>query len=347
MRVIDASNVNDAWPQAIRLISQIGVSSDSRAGGVLVAPEPVTTVYHRPWECVLFDPVRNSNPMFSLHEALWMLAGRDDARWLDHLVSDFSSRFAQDDGRMHGAYGKRWLDWFGDPLATEGENGLRYNQLNAVVHLLNKNPLDRQAVIQMWDATEDLGVPGLRDRPCNTHIYLRADRPGAGGRPLLDMTVCCRSNDIVFGCYGANAVHFSILQQYLALRIGCGIGTYTQVSNNWHIYASSQDKVDLRSAELSATRPYPGHVPLTEDVSTLDDEIRWYVRSLWELEDDAPELLLLRSSLLRETAFPMSRVALAHRAGHRSVALAWAEQVRAPDWQRATLEWLARRRRSA
>ena len=41
----------------------------------------------------------------------------------------------------------------------------------------------------------------------------------------LQMTVHCRSNDIIWGTYGANAVHFSILQEYVAARIGVDLGT--------------------------------------------------------------------------------------------------------------------------
>ena len=61
---------------------------------------------------------------------------------------------------------------------------------------------------------------------------------------LLDMTVCCRSNDVVWGAYGANAVHFSVLQEYMAARIGVAVGTYTQFSNNFHVYTNVLDKLD-------------------------------------------------------------------------------------------------------
>lgn len=53
---------------------------------------------------------------------------------------------------------------------------------------------------------------------------------------VLDLTVCCRSNDAIWGAHGANAVHFSILQEYLAARIGVGVGKLYQLSNNYHGY---------------------------------------------------------------------------------------------------------------
>ena len=94
MEVIHARNVNDAWPQAIHLVADAGVMQETRAGSAMVVPHPVATVYAKPAERVLFDPVRDANPIFHHFEALWMLAGRDDADWLDRFVSDFSARFA-------------------------------------------------------------------------------------------------------------------------------------------------------------------------------------------------------------------------------------------------------------
>ena len=89
----------------------------------------------------------------------------------------------------------------------------------------------------MWDAWEDLDRKG-KDVPCNMIATVQRDSEGA-----LDLTVFCRSNDIIWGCYGANAVHFSFLLEYLARRIGCPVGTYHQVSVNWHAYVDTLEKL--------------------------------------------------------------------------------------------------------
>lgn len=60
MKVIEAVNVNDAYAQGLRYICEQGELQGSRAGEVLVAPTPVSVVYSRPWECVLFDPSRDA-----------------------------------------------------------------------------------------------------------------------------------------------------------------------------------------------------------------------------------------------------------------------------------------------
>jgi hypothetical protein len=59
----------------------------------------------------------------------------------------------------------------------------------------------------------------------------------------LDMVVFNRSNDVVWGAYGANAVHFSFLLEYLARWIGCEVGTYSQISVNFHGYTKTLEKV--------------------------------------------------------------------------------------------------------
>ena len=215
MHLIHATNVNDALPKGLRLLASLGREQDSRVGRVRVLPVPCTTVYAQPQERVLFWPARDANPFFHLFEALWILGGRNDIAFPQRFNKRFSA-YSDDGITQHAAYGKRWRSWFGT------------DQLEKAVQLLAANPDDRRVVIQMWDV-EDLGHGGV-DVPCNTHIYLRVLDD------VLDLTICCRSNDIIWGAYGANAVHFSVLQEYLAARLGLGIGTLYQISNNFHAY---------------------------------------------------------------------------------------------------------------
>ena len=50
------------------------------------------------------------------------------------------------------------------------------------------------------------------------------------------MTVCNRSNDIIWGMLGANTVHLSMLQEYMAARLRMEVGVMRQFSNNAHVY---------------------------------------------------------------------------------------------------------------
>jgi len=257
MRVILARNVQSAYFQGLNYLMNHGLQEESRAGPVLVSPTPVTTVYEKPRERVLLDPGRDANPFFHHFEALWMLAGRDDAAFLNRYVGDFGLRFAESDGVIHGAYGQRWRWHFG------------FDQLDVIVRKLTDEPETRQCVLTMWDPSKspaaalEAGSDDLcgswRDRPCNTHVFLRV-RGERGERSVghgnvedydervLDLTVCCRSNDVIWGAYGANAVHFGALQEYVAARVGVGVGRMYQVSNNYHAYVSTLAKVGLPDA---------------------------------------------------------------------------------------------------
>ena len=73
MHVIMVSGVNAAYAQGLRYICEHGELQNSRAGEVLVAPTPVTIVYERPQERVLFDPLRDANPVFHLMESISQL----------------------------------------------------------------------------------------------------------------------------------------------------------------------------------------------------------------------------------------------------------------------------------
>ena len=216
MQVVQGRNVNTVWIDGLWRLKTSGIREESRNGPVIVLPEPLTSVYERPWERVLFHPGRDANPFFHLMEALWMLDGGEDIAF----VADYNKRmkeFSDDGVTLNGAYGYRWRYHF------------EKDQLLYVIEMLSRDPTTRRAVLGMWDPLDDLGSSS-KDIPCNTHIYFRAHGH------LLDMTVCCRSNDAVWGAYGANVVHFSILHEAVARAAGFSQGRMYQISNNFHIY---------------------------------------------------------------------------------------------------------------
>lgn len=275
MKVIEARNVHFAFARALNLLSEIGVARDSRNGPVLQAPCPVTTVYERPWERVLFWPERDANPFLHLYESLWMLAGRRDIAPLVRYAKNFVN-YSDDGETMHGAYGARWRDHFSqyDPIHKEYDT---YDQLWQIAMTLKQDPTDRRCVLQMWDVSNDLGRNG-KDLPCNLTATFQI-----GVDDKLHMTVFCRSNDVVWGCYGANAVHFSFLLEYMALWIGVPMGTYTQVSVNWHGYVETLKP--FRNGLSNDPYPYEPHLdkyglrylPMTEPY-TGESSIRVHER---------------------------------------------------------------------
>ena len=232
MKIIQARNVHQALPKAVHLLQQYGVDRNSRVGPVKCAPWPVATVYEHPQERVVFWPQRDANPAFHLYESLWMLAGRHDLAPLLRYVKDFG-KFSDDGKTLSSAYGYEWRRAHDE------------DQLIVIAQRLRADPDDRRCVLSMWDPAYHLGAD-WKDVPCNTTAVFQRSLEGC-----LDLTVFCRSNDIVWGAYGANAVHFSVLQEYMATWIGCPIGRYTQVSVNWHAYPETLRPIEQLSREVT------------------------------------------------------------------------------------------------
>jgi thymidylate synthase len=177
---------------------------------------PITFCITNPRGRVLYCHQRKANPYFHVMETVWMFAGSKDATFLTPFNSNMN-QYMEPDGTIHGAYGHRWRNHF------------HRDQILWAIRTLQEDPESRQVVIGMYDPHKDHFLH-WKDRPCNTHIYFRIVN-GA-----LDMTVCNRSNDVVWGACGANVVHMTYLQELVASGLKIPMGTYWVMSNNIHIY---------------------------------------------------------------------------------------------------------------
>jgi len=113
MFVIRGENVNDVFLRGVDFFkSEVNYRTQSSRNGLTrEALEPVTTVYSKPWQRVLFNEDRDANPFFHLYEAIWMLGGCEDLRKLTHFNSGMAN-FSDDGLTLNGAYGYRWRDYF-------------------------------------------------------------------------------------------------------------------------------------------------------------------------------------------------------------------------------------------
>lgn len=336
MRTLTVRNAHQALPIALAILQQEGARRESRNGPVLQHPWPVATVYEKPLERVVFWPERDANPFFHLYESIWMIAGRNDVAPLVKYVKR-STDYSDDGKTLHGAYGHRWRYHFG------------VDQLERIAAALKANADDRRCMLQMWDAPSDLGRQG-RDFPCNTMATFQI---GTDGR--LNLVVFCRSNDIVWGCYGANIVQFSTLLEYMAVWIGCEPGNYTQISVNWHGYLTTiqpvQPLADMVLGNQHIGNPYGFtgdgrviHVGMPNDHMVLDEDIATLLKSV---DADFAVVPNMMSSWGRMVYL----VLLAHHAyknteGPRKYGVALEilkEANQRADWVVAAREWVLRR----
>lgn len=163
-------------------------------------------------------------------------------------------------------------------------------------------------------------------------------------RKYLDMTVFNRSNDLVWGMLGANVVHFSFLQEYIAAHLGVGVGVYNQVTNNLHVYLNNF-KPEEWLADVSY--PYPNShsapwrlMPLVSDHKTFDNEVSQFIECNYgSIVGDQ----VWKEPFLRDVARRACRAFFEHKSGNKERSLEWADKIAADDWRIACTEWIKRR----
>lgn len=323
MYVIKGANVNDIFVPAMQAIKSLGKEVSPRGMRTLEMPQPVTTTYLYPRERVLLISERDANPFFHLFESLWILAGRNDVEWL----SQFNSRMREysDDGKTYNApYGYRLRAEFG------------FDQIQNVIELLKTDPSTRRAVLQIWNCKKDLKES--LDIPCNDLVMFKVRDN------KLNMTVCNRSNDAIWGAYGANVVQFSMLQEYIANKIGMDVGVYNQVSDSLHVYP------DNPKWKVLSELPYRDNDFYKYDIQPYPlgaDHPLWDVDLKLFMEQAAPSYVgyidwqKYHTSFFRYVAIPMFKSWYHYK--HFGKGLIQAETIRATDWKAAAIQWLRKR----
>ena len=357
MHTIEALNVHEAAQQGIEYLLHSGLEEQSRNGPVLVAPGPVTTTYLNPREHILLSPTRDANPWLHIFDALWILDGGSDSAFLAYFAKNMAD-YSDDGVSSWGGYGHRLRNFFG------------HDQLEEIIAELKVNPTSRRCAFTMWNAWPMAGdydqnrhmnrdnpnlhdhdfhvaVSGGRDVPCNIGgvVDARGER--------LNLTIFNRSNDIIWGTYGANVVQFSLLLEYIAMRVGLPIGVYIQVSHNFHAYLEKASRVYLRNvaddcAELFDGEPLP--LPGTALEAGFDEDLRVFmswarhvIRVGKGVDEPGPQF---KTAFMQTVARPMFIAWTARKQKvHASNVDYWINVIQAPDWQRACREWVERRKK--
>ena len=357
MHTFDFDDVNEAFHELVERVHTSRIEMDhyeSRNGPAMRFPEPVIIAYRNPRKRVLFNLARDCNPFFHLYEAMWMLAGQHDVESVAYYASNIKN-YSDDGVILNGAYGHRW------------RRRANLDQLSILVKHLTDDPNSRRAVLQMWTIKSDLlkidhqfdtkMVDGSRtgfskDVCCNTNIYFSMRRslephPGAYAKdgvivvPItqrLDMTVCNRSNDLVWGLLGANYVHFSFLHEYMANCLGVNIGTYYHFSNDLHIYKNNWEPEEWLAEPLAIYPPFLAGMPLVDTLSRQEDfdrECLQLVKSHGAMTSSEP--------FLHNIVRPMCNAFKMHKQRNYKEALEWMSQVKSDDWQRAGTAWITKR----
>ena len=335
MLTIYARNVEEAW--AIFLLKMRNkaftdhytTTRNARGRATQEITYPVSTLYSVPEECWLLDPERDANPFFHVYEALWILAGLNDVDRPAFYAKQIRE-YSDDGSTLNGAYGYRMRHYFG------------HDQLRQVIDLLRAEPDTRRAVVSLFDP-KDITIT-TRDVPCNTTIYFKQ----LGGS--LNMTVCNRSNDAVWGCYGANAVHFSFLLQYVAGTLGLSVGHYVQVSDSLHVYVDGESSKVWERCLAAPLRLRQSYFPewkvsmpmlwYADPQALFDHEVAAFLRN----DDGTPRLNYnYQMPFFRDVVAPMFDAYMMHREGRTREAMERLLALPKYGWLVASYQWLKRR----
>lgn len=214
--VFEARTVNEAWMLAFnRLKEQAdkGYSAGSRDGAVVGEICDAAFCIQDPTRNVVSNSIRKMPIRYAIGELAWYLSG-------SNLVSDISK------------FATKWKDLSDNGVTNNSAYGWRifrkfgYDQWEYVKELLQKDPLTRQAVIHIKDASNK----PTKDTPCTVYLQFLM-REGK-----LNLSVHMRSNDIWMGV-PYDMFSFCFLQVKMAMELGVDIGEYTHYAGSLHMYA--------------------------------------------------------------------------------------------------------------
>src|SRR3990167_6330528 len=376
-------NVNEAFRGLVEGIHTGKIPTEvmaSRYGEVAVVEEPVIITYEKPLERVLFNQARDANCFFHLFEALWMLAGRNDVAPIAYYSSKIEE-FSDDGKTFNGSYGYRWRKAWTSRQIGSDERVDQLDLI--VNHLKAKPESRRAALQMWNVEDDLLKINDSKDVCCNLSVLFSIERGGCvacngrgyhrkttmertadgiiyppeqrqaicpicKGKPheqpcYLNMTVFNRSNDMIWGALGANIVHFSVLLEYMAARLGLEVGKYHQVTNNLHVYTNNwepekwlaDDQVDAYVSYSKSNR-----VPLISDPYTFEEELPRFVEHFSKQVYGARDY---REPFLHYVAQPMF-LAFSYRKDP-STAKLWLEHIKADDWRIAATNWIEKRQK--
>lgn len=171
---------------------------------------------------------RDTNIFFLLAEALWILVGRQDVKFLK-FFNNRMSEFSDDGINFHAPYGFRLRNY---GIASSKDDFIHsFDQVKAAIRMFENNHDDRRVVMSIWNPNLDLETTS-KDIPCNDMVMLKIRNN------KLVTTIANRSNDLHWGLT-TNVFQFSFITECMAAALGIELGTQTHNSQSLHVYTEN------------------------------------------------------------------------------------------------------------
>ena len=164
----------------------------------------------------------------------------------------------------------------------------------------------------------------------------------------LCLTIYNRSNDIIWGAYGANIVQFSMLLEYVAAKVGIPMGTYTQVSNSYHVYTEGPggllyNRLIAKYDYVSEPYDYVNNQVLMKrcQMDNFDSDLNYFF-SVYDANniETLAKMNNWQSDYFKELVIPMLRVYDVYKRDSPEAARAICHEIEADDWRKAAQDWM-------
>ncbi|PLA73424.1 thymidylate synthase [Hydrogenovibrio sp. SC-1] len=193
-------------------------------------------------------------------ELFWYLTGQNRLDFIVYYVGRHYVNESDDEETVRSGYGERLFNSSGS-----------INQVSNVIELLLRKPNSRQAVIQLFDATDINQKYKSIPCTCTLQFLLRNGK--------LNLFVNMRSNDVFLGL-PHDIFSFTMLQEIVARSIGVDIGVYQHSVGSLHLYenrrADAKQYLSEGFYEETSMKPMPEGDPWSsiEKVRKIEEQIR-------------------------------------------------------------------------
>lgn len=258
-----AQNFQEAYKTMLYDLMNEGLTTSPRG---METKEFIPCVFQiqNPLSRIIALESRKMNLFYAMIETLWYMNGDETVEPLAHYNKAMVN-FSDDGKTFNGAYGARLI---------KKNQALDKSQFGLVYDKLSKDSSSRQAVAIIWDPWRD--HQPTKDVPCTVGFIftIREDK--------LNMTTIMRSNDIVLGTtYDVFA--FTIFHEFLARKLGVGLGTYTHIANSFHIYDRHYEQALEMIKDTTAPILMPEMPETSWDMFTKLYELEHFVRTADDL----------------------------------------------------------------
>lgn len=194
-------------------------------------------------------------------EALWMISGDTNVRWLQERGITIWDEWASESGELGPVYGAQWRAHVGvrrSEIVGDMAPVIFTDQLARAIDAVRHTPGSRRIIVESWSVSE-LGDMALT--PCHKEFQLRC----SGN--FLDLAVVQRSCDVFLGL-PFNIAFYAALLKMIAHVTGREARELVWTGHDCHLYLDHLEQARLQVTRTPRAWP---QLHLTSEPRGIDD----------------------------------------------------------------------------